>query len=129
MPNKIPPYNPKLKELARKLRKNMTLGEVLLWQEIRRRKLGFQFHRQIPIHNYIVDFYCHELYLAIEIDGSSHDHPEVAVSDLKRQNELEEVGVRFLRFEEIEVRKNVDNVVEVIENWISLNRSPLEGRW
>lgn len=61
MPNKIHPYNPKLKELARKLRKNMTLGEVLLWQEIRDEKLGYQFHRQTPILNYIVDFFCHEL--------------------------------------------------------------------
>ncbi len=127
MPNNIPPYNPKLKELARKLRKNMTLGEVLLWQELRGRKLGFQFYRQTPIHNYIVDFYCHELHLAIEIYGSSHDHPEIAVKDLQRQNELEDVGVHFLRFEEREVRKNVDNAVEVIENWISLNKSPLEG--
>lgn len=85
MPNKIPPYNPKLKELARQLRKNMTLGEVLLWQEIRNRKLGVQFHRQVPIKEYIVDFYCHELLLVIEIDGSTHDHPEVAVNDLQRQ--------------------------------------------
>jgi len=128
MPNRIPPYNPKLKELARKLRKNMTLGEVLLWQEIRNRKLGFQFHRQVPIKNYIVDFYCHELQLAIEIDGSSHDHPEVAVSDLERQNEIEAEGIQFLRFEEKEVRKNLDVVVEVIENWVELNKSPLEGR-
>ena len=126
MPNNIPSYNSKLKELARKLRKNMTLAEVLLWQEIRGRKLGFQFHRQIPIKNYIVDFYCHELHLAIEVDGSSHDHPEVAVSDLKRQNELEDAGVEVLRFEDKEVRKNLDGVVEVIENWISL-RSPLKG--
>lgn len=121
MPNNIPPYNPKLKKLARELRKNMTLGEVLLWQEIRGRKLGFQFHRQVPIQNYIVDFYCHELHLAIEIDGSSHDHPEVAVTDLERQNEIEEVGVHFLRFEEAEVRKNVDHVVEIIENWIEIS--------
>lgn len=85
MPNKIPPYNPKLKELARQLRKNMTLGEVILWQEIRNRKLGVQFHRQVPIKEYIVDFYCHELLLVIEIDGSTRDHPEVAVNDLQRQ--------------------------------------------
>lgn len=127
MPNNIPSYNPKLKELARELRKNMTLGEVLLWQEIRGRKLGFQFHRQIPIQNYIVDFYFHELHLAIEIDGSSHNHPEVAVNDLERQSELEDAGVQFLRFEETEVRKDLDGVIEVIENWISLNNSPLEG--
>lgn len=92
------------------------------------RKLGFQFHRQVPIRNYIVDFYCHELQLAIEIDGSTHDHPEVAVNDLQRQNEIEEEGIQFLRFAEKEVRKNLNCVIEVIQRWIELNRSPIEGR-
>lgn len=126
--NTFYPYNPRLKKLARELRKNMTFGEVLLWQKIRGRQLGCQFHRQIPIEEYIVDFYCHELFLAIEIDGGSHDHSEIAVSDLKRQNELEALGIRFLRFEEKEVRKNLDGVVGIIERWIDLNRSPIEGR-
>jgi len=127
MPNKILPYDPKLKKLARQLRKNMTLGEVLLWQQIRDRQLGVQFHRQVPILRYIVDFYCHELLLAIEIDGQSHDHPEVAVNDLKRQNKLEDEGVYFPRFNEKEVRKDINGVVPVIEDWIELNRSHLEG--
>ena len=85
--NTFYPYNPRLKNLARELRQNMTLGEVLLWQKIRGRQLDYQFHRQIPIGEYIVDFYCHELFLAIEVDGSTHDHPDVAVSDLSRQSE------------------------------------------
>ncbi len=56
---KIVPYKPALKQTARKLRKNMTLGEVILWQHIRRRQIkGYQFLRQKPIANYIVDFYC-----------------------------------------------------------------------
>lgn len=121
MPNKIHPYNPELKKLARKLRKNMTLGEVLLWQEIRNRQLGVQFHRQIPLYNYIVDFYCHELQLAIEIDGSSHDHAEVAIEDLTRQEELESHGIYFLRFEEKEARKNLNEVLNVIVRWIECN--------
>lgn len=62
-----------LKQLARELRKNSTLSEVLLWDELNKKKLGFEFHRQVPIKNYIVDFFCHELMLAIEVDGSSHD--------------------------------------------------------
>jgi len=123
MPNKIIPYNPKLKKLARKLRKNMTYGEILLWQEIREENLGFQFHRQVPIKNYIVDFFCHELYLAIEIDGSYHDHPEVSVSDFTRQQEIEKLGVNFLRFNESEVRKNLSDAVEDIHNWIILNHN------
>ncbi len=129
MVNKIHPYNPKLKELARELRKNMTFGEVLLWQEIRDRKLGYQFHRQIPILNYIIDFFCHELQLAIEVDGRSHDHSQTSEEDLDRQSKLEELGIRFLRFEERDVRKNVEEVISTIENWIELNAiSPLEGR-
>ncbi len=73
MKNRIIPYNPKLKSLARQLRKNSTLAEVLMWKNIKQKALGVQFHRQVPMLNYIVDFYCHEISLVIEIDGSSHD--------------------------------------------------------
>lgn len=121
MANKIHPYNPKLKELARKLRKKMMLGEVLLWQEIRDEKLEYQFHRQIPILEYIVDFFCHELQLAIEVDGKSHDHSQTSEEDLARQSKLEDLGIRFLRFKEREVRRNIEEVVKTIEDWIELN--------
>ncbi len=109
--NKIIPYNPNLKKLARKLRKEMTLSEVLLWQEIRRKRLGVEFHRQVPIDNYIVDFYCHEIFLAIEIDGSSHVFDEVQVNDVKRQERLESLGVRFIRFDDLDVKRNMQEVV------------------
>ena len=70
---KIIPYNPKLKETAWKLRNNSTLSEVLLWNRIKRKQMkDYQFFRQKPIDNYIVDFFCYELMLAIEIDGDSH---------------------------------------------------------
>ncbi len=65
---KIIPYNPKLKELAKKLRKQGILSEVLLWNELKQKKLGYDFHRQKPIDEYIVDFYCEVLDLVIEID-------------------------------------------------------------
>jgi very-short-patch-repair endonuclease len=103
--NKIIPYNPKLKSFARELRKNSTLSEVLLWQQIKQRSYGAQFHRQVPILDYIVDFYCHELNLAIEIDGNSHEYKYF--SDLKRQGELEKYGVEFLRFSDIDIKKNM----------------------
>lgn len=77
---------------------------------------GYQFHRQRPIDNYIVDFYCHELNLAIEIDGHSHDYR--VKEDLKRQKELENFGIHFLRFEDITVKKDIKNVIIAIENWI-----------
>jgi very-short-patch-repair endonuclease len=67
---KIIPYNPKLVSLAKQLRNNMTLSEVLLWDELKSKQLlGYEFDRQRPIDNYIVDFYCKDLQLVIEIDG------------------------------------------------------------
>tara|TARA_R110002126_G_scaffold247670_1_gene390465 strand:+ start:519 stop:902 length:384 start_codon:yes stop_codon:yes gene_type:complete len=116
MKNKIIPYHPELKLLARQLRKNSTLPEVLLWQNIKQRAYGVQFHRQVPILNYIVDFYCHEIGLAIEIDGSSHDHSYNY--DSKRQGELEAYGVIFLRFSNDEVKKNMFSVLLVIEETV-----------
>ena len=110
MKNKIIPYNPKLKELARELRKNSTLSEVLLWLKIKGKTMGVEFHRQVPIDNFIVDFYCHELMLAIEIDGSSHD--EKQDYDQNRQLILENLGVRFIRFRDIDVKQRMGWVLE-----------------
>jgi very-short-patch-repair endonuclease len=110
MKNKIIPYNPKLKELARELRKNSTLSEVLLWLKIKGKVMGVEFHRQVPIDNFIVDFYCHELMLAIEIDGSSHD--EKQDYDQNRQLILENLGVKFIRFSDIDVKQKMGWVLE-----------------
>ena len=75
MKNEIIPYKPYLKKLARQLRLNSTLSEVLLWNELKQKKMhGYDFDRQKPIDDFIVDFYCKRLKLAIEIDGESHDH-------------------------------------------------------
>ena len=115
MRNKIIPYDPKLKAVARMLRKNSTLSEILLWEEIKERKLGYQFHRQVPMLNYIVDFYCHELLLAIEIDGASHDYEESYKADQKRQKEIEQYGVCFLRFDDLEVKQDMLNILKAIE--------------
>ncbi|QCE41560.1 endonuclease domain-containing protein [Psychroserpens sp. NJDZ02] len=113
MRNKIIPYRSDLKLFVRQLRKNSTLTEVLLWQNIKKRAYGVQFHRQVPMLSYIPDFYCHEIGLAIEIDGSSHDHK--VLYDAKRQAELEAYGVTFLRFTNEEVKKNMFSVLLVIE--------------
>jgi very-short-patch-repair endonuclease len=79
---KIIPYNPALKALARKLRKTMTDGELLLWNELKHDKLlGFDFDRQRFIDEYIVDFYCRDLMLTIEIDGMSHNNEVAFVKD------------------------------------------------
>jgi very-short-patch-repair endonuclease len=105
-------YERYLKKLAQKLRQNMTLGEVLLWQRLKRRQMrGYDFDRQRPIDRYIVDFYCKNLKLAIEIDGSSHDSEEAKVNDEIRQERLEVLGVRFLRFTDADVKRNMEMVV------------------
>ena len=114
-------YNPALKEKARELRNNSTKTEILLWTFLKGRQLrGFDFHRQRPIDEYIVDFFCNEFMLAIEIDGVSHIGQEEY--DLERQNKLEKLGVRFLRFKDDEVFYNCDYVVREIEKWIDENK-------
>jgi very-short-patch-repair endonuclease len=70
------------------------------------------------IDRYIVYFYCKDLKLAIEIDGSSHDGEEAKVNDEIRQERLESLGVRFLRFNDIDVKRNMEMVVDSIELWI-----------
>lgn len=117
--NRIIPYRKDLKNRARELRKNSTLSEVLLWCEIKNRQLkGYQFHRQVPMLDYIVDFYCHELMLAIEIDGESHDSELAIAKDRKRQKRLEEEGVKFLRFDDLDVKQSINYVLEDIISWI-----------
>ena len=113
----IIPYKPKLKEVARKLRKSGTLSEVLLWRYLKGKQvLGYDFDRQKPIDNYIVDFFCNELMLAIEIDGCSHN--EKSEEDRIRQAKLESLGIRFLRFHDSDIKKNIQGVLWVIEDWI-----------
>ncbi len=110
-------YNSKLKERARYLRNNSTLSEVLLWRHLKgKQMLGFDFDRQKPIDNYIVDFFCNELMLAIEIDGDSHDSK--VEYDKNRQTKLESLGLHFLRFSDLDVKSNMEGVISTIENWI-----------
>ncbi len=110
-------YNPKLKKLAEKLRKESTLAEVLLWNEINGKKiLGYNFHRQRPIGNYIVDFFCNKLKLIIEVDGITHNYK--LEEDKKRQVELESMTLNVLRFQDSEVRNNLEGVLISIKEWI-----------
>ena len=111
-------YNPKLKERARQLRNSSTLSEILLWNELKNGKMkGKDFHRQKPILNYIVDFFCPELELVIEIDGTSHDSENVHEKDKERQREIEGLEIQFLRFNDMGVKRNTTGVLSVIEQW------------
>ena len=120
MQRNIIPYNPKLTEKARELRNHSTLSEVILWRELKSRQMkGFDFHRQKPLCEFIVDFFCNELMLAIEIDGDSHYGNEER--DLARQNKLEQYGITFLRFDDLDVKFHIDKVLKSIEEWIEKN--------
>jgi len=119
MRRQIIPYNPVLKELAKRLRKNMTFSEVKLWNELKNGKMmGYDFDRQRPIGNYIVDFYCNDLNLALEVDGITHLDEKVILKDKIRQDELERPGVDFLRFDALLVVNKVESVLKEIEGWI-----------
>ena len=101
----------------------MTLSEVLLWNELSGKKMhGFDFDRQRPIDNFIVDFYCKELNLAIEIDGDSHDYKYE--EDVIRQKKMESLGVHFLRFLDMDVKKDMNNVLREIEHWVLEHQEP-----
>lgn|GEM_PF-1555944 len=93
----------------------MTLSEILLWQEIRKKSLGVEFHRQVPIDNYIVDFYCHELNLVIEVDGASHYIDNVYDNDVLRQKKLERLGLVLIRFDDSEIKNDINNVLRALE--------------
>ncbi|MEL6813765.1 MAG: endonuclease domain-containing protein [Cyanobacteria bacterium J06598_3] len=122
MRNHIIPYNPKLKARSRQLRSNMTKGEVILWQRLRNKQMmGYAFHRQRPIDQFIVDFYCKPLALAIEVDGSIHNDEAVKERDEERQLKLEALGVRFLRFSDDDVQHNTNAVCDAIATWIKNN--------
>ncbi len=116
-------YKPSLKPLTRHLRTNSTLSEVILWNHLKNRGLlGYKFRRQTPILNYIVDFYCKELQLAIEIDGITHD--EKIEYDVERQKKMEKVGIFVLRFQDSEIKKDIDIILQRIVEWVNGHASP-----
>lgn len=93
----------------------MTLPEILLWQALRGRAGGGRkFRRRAPFGRWILDFYCPEAKLAVEVDGWSHDMSGQADRDQGRDTWLDERGVRVLRFEATEVMKNMDAVTDTI---------------
>jgi len=120
MKSDIIKYNQHLKPFARKLRRGNVLSETLLWDKLKNKQLfGYKFLRQKPIENFIVDFYCKELMLAIEIDGSSHN--DKMEQDSERQMKIESLGIKFLRFQDKDIRKKMNDVLLTIEGWIKEN--------
>jgi very-short-patch-repair endonuclease len=108
-------YDKKLKKLSRQLRENMTDAERHLWAKIRIKQLkGYQFYRQKPVGDYIVDFFCPKAKLVIEIDGSHHLIGETIEYDRIRDDYLSSLGLRVLRFTNNDVLAHTDGVVEKI---------------
>ena len=103
---------------AKHLRNQPTDAERVLWMHLRTRPGVFKFRRQHPAGNYILDFYCHSLKMAIEIDGSIPDQESIKGSDKERQAFLESDGIRFLQFSNEAVLKEINKVLEKIHNTI-----------
>jgi len=99
----------------RALRKSLPESEVILWSKLSRKQmLGYKFRRQYSVDQYVIDFYCPELKLAIEVDGESHYMPGVEEQDKARQEYIEAYGIRFLRFTNPDVCDNLDGVCQMI---------------
>lgn len=97
------------------LRRNMTKAEFMIWQKLKGKQLeGYKFRRQYSVSSFVIDFYCTELKLAIEIDGESHFEDGAQEYDQERQAFIESVGIRFLRFTNDEVYGNLQAVLERI---------------
>ena len=120
-----PPYDRSLRPLARKLRRRMTKSERRLWAKLRGKQLGYTFYRQFIILQYIVDFYCRVLHLAIEVDGITHESPDVSAHDIQRQRDLESLGITMLRFPSRRVMVELDDVLREIEHCVTERASSL----
>jgi cyclase len=107
--------NPLLFEFAKRLRKDMTETEKILWMHLKTGIQNLKFRRQHPIGLYIADFFCHKLKLIIEIDGSIHNVPEVKLCDEEREKFLKELGYKVIRF----TNKQVSHEMEFILNKIN----------
>ena len=116
---KIIPYNNKLKEVARHLRNNATKAERILWKSLSGKQcFGYDFHRQKPLGNFIVDFFCQELMLAIELDGVSHNQASVMGRDKEKEAFLNSLGITVLRFQDEEIYPDIRDALTEIERYV-----------
>ncbi len=109
----------------RNLRQEMPKAEMMLWLKLRGRGLnGFKFRRQYSIGKFIVDFYCPQLKLAIEVDGDSHFTENAVKNDIERQKIIEAFGITFLRFTNLDIYENLENVLDSIDIEMRKDTSP-----
>jgi very-short-patch-repair endonuclease len=105
-------YNKKSHTSRRRaLRRSMSKTEVILWEKLSRKQMnGCKFRRQYGVDQYVLDFYCPQLKLVIEVDGDSHFMPGAGKHDKIRQQHIELYGIKFLRFTNVDVCENLDGV-------------------
>ena len=122
---KLLPYNPKLRERAKELRKAGNLCEVLLWQKLCKGKFkNYDFDRQKIIGNFIVDFYCTNCGVIIEIDGSSHDDKEEY--DSERDAFLRGLGLAVIHISAQDILHNLESIMAMLNDHPAL-RTPMQG--
>ncbi|HEX4876974.1 MAG TPA: DUF559 domain-containing protein [Chitinophagaceae bacterium] len=107
-----------LYQRARELRNSATFAENILWGYLRQKPQGYKFRRQHPYAIYILDFYCHSLKLVIEVDGSIHELKEVKENDGIRQKQLEDDGLKVVRYQNNMLEKTPELVFKEIESLI-----------
>ena len=117
-------YNKLEEKFKRKrLRNNMPHAEVVLWSKLKAKQTGFKFRRQYSIGKFVIDFYCPELKLALEVDGDSHFTEGAKCRDSERQKILESFGIVFLRFSNREIYENLNGVLIKIIEYINDSRT------
>ena len=103
------------KNRRKALRRNLSKAEAVLWQHLSNRQLlGLKFRRQFSVDQYVLDFYCPELKLAIEVDGDTHFVGGAEVNDEKRQKSIELVGILFVRVTNDDILQNLDGVLQLL---------------
>jgi len=124
---KFIPYSPKLKEYARHNRKNATPAEKRMWELLSRKQLaGLKFTRQKPLENFIVDFYCSELLLGIEIDGDTHAFQE-KYDELRSDILKKKYGIEIIRYTNTDVLSNTEGVYLDLVEHIKRKTLPCQG--
>ncbi|MDR1997890.1 MAG: endonuclease domain-containing protein [Candidatus Margulisbacteria bacterium] len=102
-------------DTRRRLRKNLTEAELLLWTVLKTQKPGVRFRRQYGVKAFVLDFYCPAHKLAIEVDGGIHQTDRQSAIDIDRQRIIENLGIRFLRFSNEQIKKNLTAVLKIIK--------------
>ena len=113
-PRDLPPYNPALTKLAKGLRSHGTITEAMMWNVLKNNHTGYTFTRQKSILNFIADFYCRELNVVVEIDGTTHFGTKDYLDDCERDRQMQAIGIRVVRIIDADVRRSPSSAAQYI---------------